>query len=479
MKRSISALAGVVLLAVGLVSCGGDDSANTTNAPSTEVVTSEAPATDAPATDAPAVEGVLNVPADYPTIQEAVDAAVEGDLILIAPGTYNEAVQVKTNNIVIRGVERNSVILDGQFKLDNGIRVVGANGVALENMTAMNYTKNGFFWTGVTGYRGDYLTAWRNGDYGVYVFDSIGGVLDHSYGAGSPDAGVYVGECYPCDSLINHFVSEHNGLGYSGTNSGGNMVIVNSVFRHNRAGVVPNSGSYELCYPERKTTIIGNLVYDNNQPDTPAIDVAILAMGNGILSAGGVQNIIERNRVWNHNKTGIGLVPFLEEDPNDSLPDKSAWDTSCADSKKLMPVQPDGALLWDSQDTTVRNNVLEDNRRADIAVGSAGSDLWTLGNCFEGNTFTTSAPLDLEKLAPCGSPLSKDAGDWTAGDLNVITWLADQATAPPSVDWKTAPLPEMPVLESMPDAATAAAVPASATPPVIDLDAITVPDKID
>jgi len=474
MKRSISALAGVVLLAVGLVSCGGDDSATTTNAPSTDVATSEAPATDAPA-----VEGVLNVPADYPTIQEAVDAAVEGDLILIAPGTYNEAVQVKTNNIVIRGLDRNTVILDGNFELDNGIRVVGANGVALENMTAMNYTKNGFFWTGVTGYRGDYLTAWRNGDYGVYVFDSVGGVIDHSYGAGSPDAGVYVGECYPCDSLINHFVSEHNGLGYSGTNSGGNMIIVNSIFRRNRAGVVPNSGSYELCYPERKTTIIGNLVYDNNQPDTPAIDVAILAMGNGILSAGGVQNIIERNRVWNHNKTGIGLVPFLEEDPNDSLPDKSAWDTTCADSKKLMPVQPDGALLWDSQDTTVRNNVLEDNRRADIAVGSAGSDLWTLGNCFEGNSFTTSAPLDLEKLAPCGSPLSKDAGDWTAGDLNVITWLADQATAPPSVDWKTAPLPDMPVLESMPNAATAAAVPASATPPVIDLDAITVPDKID
>ena len=479
MKRSFGALAGVVLLTVGLVSCGGDDSATTTDAPSTEVVSSEAPATDAPATDAPAAEGVLHVPADYATIQEAVDAAVEGDLILIAPGTYNEAVQVTTNNIIIRGVERNTVILDGKFELDNGIRVVGANGVALENMTAMNYTKNGFFWTGVTGYRGDYLTAWRNGDYGVYVFDSVGGVIDNSYGAGSPDAGVYVGECYPCDSLINHFVSEHNGLGYSGTNSGGNMVIVNSVFRHNRAGIVPNSGSYELCYPERKTTIIGNMVYDNNQPDTPAIDVAILAMGNGILSAGGVQNIIERNRVWNHNKTGIGLVPYLEEDPNDSLPDKSAWDTSCADSKKLMPTQPDGALLWDSQDTTVRGNVLEDNRRADIAVGSAGSDLWTLGNCFEGNTFTTSAPLDLEKLAPCGTPLSKDAGDWTAGDLNVITWLVDAETAPPSVDWKTANLPAMPVLDSMPDAETAPGVPASATPPAIDLDSITVPDKLD
>ena len=468
MKRSVRKFCGVIIFAGVIASCGGSDSSPAT----------EAPGTEAPSTDAPATEGVLNVPADYPTIQGAVDAAVEGDLILIAPGTYTEAVQVTTNNIIIRGLDRNTVILDGNFELDNGIRVVGANGVALENMTAMNYTKNGFFWTGVTGYRGDYLTAWRNGDYGVYVFDSVGGVIDNSYGGGSPDAGVYIGECFPCDSLIRNFVAEHNGLGYSGTNAGGNLVITGSIFRNNRAGIVPNSGSYELCYPQRKTTIIGNWVYSNNQADTPAIDVAILAMGNGILSAGGVQNIIERNRVWDHNKTGIGLVPFLEEDPNDEMPAKSAWDMSCADSKKLTPVQPAGGILWDSQDNTVRNNVLEDNRRADIAVGSAGTDLWTLGNCFEGNTFTTSAPLDLETLAPCGTPLSQDAGDWTAGDLNVITWLADQATAPPSVDWKIATLPEMPVFDSMPDAATAPGVAASATPPVVDLDAITVPDKI-
>ncbi|MFN5602921.1 MAG: right-handed parallel beta-helix repeat-containing protein, partial [Actinomycetes bacterium] len=300
-----------------------------------------------------------------------------------------------------------------------------------------------------------------------------------SYAAGSPDAGFYIGQCFPCDAVIRNVIAEHNGLGYSGTNSGGNLVIVNSVFRNNRAGIVPNSGSYELCYPQRKTTIVGNLVYSNNQPDTPAIDVAILAMGNGILSAGGVQNVIERNRVWDHDKTGIGLVPFLEEDANDAIPAKDAWETDCATQKQLMPVIPDGPLLWDSQDTEVRGNVLEDNRRADIAVGSAGTNLWELGNCFEGNTFTTSAPLELETLAPCGSPLSETAGDWLAGDLNVITWLVDAETAPPSVDWKTATLPELPQLENMPDAATAPAVPASATPPTIDLAVIVVPDKID
>ena len=111
------ALIGVCVVSVSLIACGSGDEAD--DAPVTEAPTSEAPSTDAPSTEAP-TEGVLNVPADYATIQEAVDAAVEGDLILIAPGTYNEAVQVTTDNIVIRGLDRNAVIMDGNFELDNG-----------------------------------------------------------------------------------------------------------------------------------------------------------------------------------------------------------------------------------------------------------------------------------------------------------------------------------------------------------------------
>ncbi|MGB8858551.1 MAG: right-handed parallel beta-helix repeat-containing protein [Ilumatobacteraceae bacterium] len=464
-----------------LAACGEERAADVTTTAAPSTTTGAPAATDVPETTAGAdttepstADETITVPDDFATIQEAVDAAAPGALILVKPGTYNEAVNVTTDNLTIRGLDRNEVILDGQLELDNGIRILGARGVTVENMTAMNYTRNGFFWTGVDGYRGSYLTSYRTGDYGVYVFDSMNGDLEHIYAAGSPDAGVYVGECFPCNSVVDDVVSEHNGLGYSGTNSGGNLLIVNSVFRFNRAGVVPNSGSYELCYPERQTTIVGNLVYSNNQSDTPAIDVAILAMGNGILSAGGVLNDIERNLVYDHDKSGIGLVPFLEEDPNDAVPAPDEWTITCAESKQMKPEDPGAGILWDSMQNRVIGNVLEDNRAADLLLASAGTDVSTLGNCFTGNTFGTTAPNNLETLAPCDATGS---GDWKDGEYNVAAWLGEATTRPPSVDWKVAELPALEPQVNMPDAATTPAHPAVDVPKQVDLDAISVPSK--
>ncbi len=501
-KFRIVASAGALFCAGALTACSSDTTASpgsatavrvstipdeTAPAPGTELAADTAgtsatvPAADtAPVavTEPATTLGVIAVPADQPTIQAAVDAAQPGDLILISPGMYHEAVDVTTDNLTLRGLDRNTVILDGEFALDNGIRVLAAHGVAVENMTARNYTKNGFFWTGVDGYRGSYLTAYRNGDYGVYVFDSKTGQIDHGYASGSPDAGVYIGECYPCDALVDGFVSEYNGLGYSGTNSGGNLLIVNSVFRFNRAGVVPNSGSYELCYPNRRTTIVGNVVYSNNQPDTPAIDVSLLAMGNGILSAGAVANVIEKNLVYDHDKSGIGMVPYLEEDPNDNQPPDSAIDRSCADAKADPPPDPSTVqkpALWDSKLNRVVGNVLSDNRLTDILIASAGTDVSTLGNCASDNTLTSTLPNNLQTLAPCtDAGVGVGSGDWKDGEYNVAVWLNE--VHPPSKDYRTAtPVPAD--QENMPNAATAPAHPAVDVPAQVDLDAITVPDK--
>ena len=453
---------GAALLAGALVlaACGGDDDTAEPDGGRDTSGTGDAGA------------ATLRVPGDHDTIQAAVDAAQPGDLILIEPGVYEEAVNVTTDELTIRGLDRNEVILDGGFELDNGIRVTGAAGVAIENMTARNYTENGFFWTGVEGYRGSYLTTYRIGDYGIYAFDSVQGLLEHSYASGSPDAGFYIGQCFPCDAVIDDVVSEHNGLGYSGTNAGGDLYIVNSTFRFNRAGIVPNSGSYELCYPQRETTIVGNLVYDNNQPDTPAIGSALDAMGNGILAPGGVGNVIERNRVWDHDLTGIGLVPFPEEDANDVVPPPADDDQPCEEAKGEPTADPadiPDTVLWNPRDNQVVDNVVEDSGRADIAVGSL-EDVSGFGNCFSGNEHTTSAPNDLEALAPCEGEGS--GGDWSAGAVDFGPFLAEK---PPSGDYQTTPVPDD--QENMPDAEEAPPRPATDVPDFPDVDAIEVPAR--
>ena len=103
--------------------------------------------------------GTLRVPGDVPTIQQAVDQAEPGGLVLIAAGVYREAVVVTTPYLTIRGMDRNDTILEGDFELANGIHVIEADGVAVENLTARHFLLNGFYWSDVLGYRGSYLTA--------------------------------------------------------------------------------------------------------------------------------------------------------------------------------------------------------------------------------------------------------------------------------------------------------------------------------
>ncbi|MGZ4190757.1 MAG: plastocyanin, partial [Actinomycetota bacterium] len=234
----------------------------------------------------------IRVPAEQPTIQRAVDRARPGDLILVSPGTYPEAVIVVTPFLTIRGTDRNAVILDGGFTKPNGVHVIEADGVAVESMTARHYLLNGFQWTNVNGYRGSYLTAYDDGDYGIFAIGSVWGQFDHSYASGHPDSGIYIGQCHPCHAVISDVLSEDNGLGYSGTNAGGDLLIANSEWRRNMAGIVPNTLDSELMPPQRDVEIAGNYVHDNNNRGAPAKVLQYPALGIGILLAGGRGDVV-------------------------------------------------------------------------------------------------------------------------------------------------------------------------------------------
>ncbi len=346
---------------------------------------------------------VRHVPKDYETIQDAVNSSNPGDLILIKPGIYYEEVVVNVPSITIRGWERNTTIIDGEFERGNGIQVVGVDGVAIENLTARNALLNGFYWATSEGYRASYLTAYNNGDYGIYAFDSVDGVIEHSYASGSPDAGFYIGQCYPCDAIVNNVISENNGLGYSGTNSGGSLYIINSIFRNNKGGIVPNTLDSELLPPERETYIIGNLIESNNNINAPATNSTYLSFGNGIVIAGGNNNFIKNNVIVDHDTYGIIITASLDVN------------------------------YWPAHGNIVRENLIMDSRRADIALSGVSN----LGNCFEGNSFNASIPPGLQTLNGCGSSYIPLGSDMSALWSTVARLVLANSGEYKQGDWKT------------------------------------------
>ncbi|MDP8957231.1 MAG: PLDc N-terminal domain-containing protein [Actinomycetota bacterium] len=350
----------------------------------------------------------LLVPRQFRTIQRAVNAASPGDLIIVSPGVYREGVKVTTPYITIRGRQRNSVILDGGFSIPNGIHVIEADGVAVENMTARFFRLNGFIWTGVLGYRGSYLTAYNNGDYGIYAFDSRYGRFEHSYASGHPDAGFYIGQCRPCHAVVTNVVSERNGLGFSGTNAGGDLKVVNSIWRRNMGGILPNTLDSERLAPQRAIYVAGNLVEDNSNENAPANALTYGALGNGILVAGGVRDIVERNTVVNHRHYGIGVAPNADQN------------------------------LWIAERNVVRNNTIRGSGLADLALaGPGGQD-----NCFAGNDFRSSVPPGIETLYGCGSPLaSLGGGDLAPTIQSLALFLRGKSGKFPHGDWRTQPSP--------------------------------------
>jgi len=312
---------------------------------------------------------ILVGPGDYKESGRRVPVGAVGD------DRAGAAVLVTRPGLRIRGMDRNGVVIDGtkagtpacspaagdqdlgapdasgKAMGRNGIVAFKASGIVIENLSACNFLTgadgggDAIWWDGGGGsgtqqlgrFSGSYLsatsTSYTSADgplasYGIYASNVHGpGTITKAYASNMGDSGFYVGACPDCNVTLNHAHGEFNDVGYSGTNSGGHLVIENSEFNNNQSGVVTNSANNDdapspqdgAC-PNGATGPTGsrscwffehNYVHDNNNPTAPSFGIAALApVGTGVVIAGGRNDTVIHNVVTNNGAWGILTIPF-------------------------------------------------------------------------------------------------------------------------------------------------------------------------
>jgi hypothetical protein len=397
----------------------------------------------------------------YKTIQAAVNAAKSGYWVLIEPGIYYEEVKVTSaqSGIWIRGMNRNTVIIDGQHKVGNGLEVKKASNVWVENLTVRNFDfgpacpdeecGNDIWWNGgadsgkigAHGWYGNYLTAYDtglSGGYGIFTNNEVEGSWENIYASGFADSGIYIGACQECDARVSGATMENNALGYSGSNSGGKLVLEKSLYRRNAVGIAPNSenpgdgpppqdgecGRPNIENPNptpiitttrisRCTTIRNNLIIENNNLTVPTNEsTGVAPWGAGVELPGDYADLVDSNLIANNPTNGV--LGF--EYPNPFTPENGF----------------EGTLFFQLAGNRISNNLFLNNGyrggpfTGDLTLAGGFSEIFgypeshSVNNCAWLNWFTDPTfPAKIQNTWGCQNATTPSPG----GGIEAVDYL--------------------------------------------------------
>ncbi len=373
----------------------------------------------------------------------------------------------------LRGMNRNRVIVDGTLRHRgkacssaakrqdfgpkgkdgkplgrNGIMVWKANGVSVENLTVCNFlggagsAGNEIWWNGGDGsgkiglgsFRGAYLNATSTffkdedtaAEYGLFSSNSNGpGIWNHTYASNFNDSDYYIGACRQvCNQVMNDAHAQYSALGYSGTNSGGRLIVKNSEFDHNKDGfdtnsqnnddspspqdgACPNGGTSPITHTQSCWVFMHNYVHDNNNPNVPGAGAAAAGpTGTGMSISGGRDDTVMDNRFENNGAWGIILVPYPD---TETPPPGQNCQGGIAGADNL--------CLFDDWGNAIANNQFKNNGFFGNDTNGDFGEITTTtapSNCFFGNVEegggqpTSSPPLLQTTKSTCGATVPPD-----------------------------------------------------------------------
>ena len=315
-SKSIGWIIGIIIVVL-VIAVAISSLSKPSTAPSTSIAQSQNSTTTIRASQVPSqlyvstagsdsANGTLSAP--LKTINRAIALARPGQVIIVAPGTYNEQINI-TSRAIIEGENANTTIINASGQM-NGINIIGpgANGTVLSNLTVENADNHGIYAQDVGN---------------VKIIDNI--VKHNGVNATvcpqppAKPAGPCIIEDKPIELIgTNNVTVENNvvtnnladgGIGISdlGTinpgslaqthifaSSRGNKIIGNKVI-YNKGGCGIVIASYN------KDGVINNLVENN----TVGFSVAGIVIGAGAPNSTAMNNLVVNNTAFNNFLPGI------------------------------------------------------------------------------------------------------------------------------------------------------------------------------
>lgn len=270
----------------------------------------------------------IHVPADIATIQEAINTAANGDMVLVAPGTYVENIRFKGKAITVMSEQGpGSTLIDGGNPVDPDFGSVvlfdqgeGADSV-LEGFTLINgtgtYDGSGFYGGGIfcqetsptiTGnviMNNSVRINSHCGGGGICCYGSSAAISMNRVVANSSErggGGVYCDGASPA-WISNNIISENTALYGGGIYCWGEQspTITGNLISKNRvtAGSGPGTGGGVCCYYSSTVIITNSTITDNWSLGTSSHGGGVCCLYNSDIR-------IYNSIIWDNFASGSG-----------------------------------------------------------------------------------------------------------------------------------------------------------------------------